>query len=151
MQRITITLDDDLMSATDSFTERRGYRSRSEAIRDLTRAGIEQHNSPADAPTDCVAAVIYVFDHEARDLPKRLIRTFYDHQRLLLTTFHVHLDRKSCMEVTMLRGASDEIRNCAEHVTAERGVRHGRIVMVPLSERHKHGTDDLCPIQRPAV
>lgn len=146
MQRITITLDDDLMSAIDSFMERRSYRNRSEAIRDLTRAGMEQHDSPADAPTDCVAAVIYVYDHQARDLPKRLIQAFHNHHRLSLATFHVHLDHKSCMEVTMLRGASDEIRNCAEHVIAERGVRHGRIVMVPLSERHKHGADDLYPM-----
>lgn len=139
MQRITITLDDDLMSTIDRFMERRGYQSRSEAIRDLARSGMEQQDAPVDTPGDCVAAVVYVYDHEARELPKRLTRAFHDHHQLSLATFHVHLDHESCMEVTMLRGAGPEVRDCAEHVIAERGVRHGRIIMVPLPEGRKHG------------
>jgi CopG family transcriptional regulator, nickel-responsive regulator len=42
MQRITITVDDDLMSDLDRVIEARGYQNRSEAIRDLARAGIQQ-------------------------------------------------------------------------------------------------------------
>ena len=37
MQRITITLDDDLLDTLDSLSQRRGYHNRSEAIRDLIR------------------------------------------------------------------------------------------------------------------
>ena len=44
---------------------------------------------------------------------------------------HAHLDHDSCMEVTILRGKTDKVRNFAEHVIAERGVRHGRVVLVP--------------------
>jgi len=136
MQRITISLDDDLMASIDSFMENGGYLSRSEAIRDLTRAGIAQHVVPIDLSEHCVAAVIYVYDHESRDLPRRLTQTFHDHHELSLATFHVHLDRQSCMEVTMLRGAGREVRHFAEHVIAERGVRHGRIVLVPTPSAH---------------
>jgi CopG family nickel-responsive transcriptional regulator len=42
MQRITITLDDDLMADLDRVMAARGYQSRSEAIRDLARAGLQQ-------------------------------------------------------------------------------------------------------------
>ena len=40
MQRITITVDDDLMDDVDRLIERRGYQNRSEAFRDLARAGL---------------------------------------------------------------------------------------------------------------
>ena len=33
-QRVTITLDDDLLETLDSLSQRRGYYNRSEAIRD---------------------------------------------------------------------------------------------------------------------
>ena len=39
MQRITITIDDDLLEAVDGLMARRGYASRSEAFRDLARDG----------------------------------------------------------------------------------------------------------------
>ena len=37
MQRITITLDDDLLDTLDNLSQRRGYNNRSEAIRDILR------------------------------------------------------------------------------------------------------------------
>jgi len=41
------------------------------------------------------------------------------------------------MEVTALRGASGEVRHLAEHVIAERGVRYGRVVMIPTAREKK--------------
>jgi CopG family nickel-responsive transcriptional regulator len=35
------------------------------------------------------------------------------------------------MEVTVLKGQTGAIRHFAEHVIAERGVRHGQLVIVP--------------------
>jgi CopG family nickel-responsive transcriptional regulator len=52
------------------------------------------------------------------------------------------------MEVTVLRGAVEEVRHFADHVIAERGVRHGRLVMVPVEERfetHTHGATGAAP------
>ena len=35
------------------------------------------------------------------------------------------------MEVTVLKGKTGAVQHFAEHVIAERGVRHGRVVMMP--------------------
>ena len=42
MQRVTITIDDDLDAELNRFMKGRGYVNRSEAIRDLARAGLQQ-------------------------------------------------------------------------------------------------------------
>ena len=105
MQRITITIEDDLLAEIDAAAEARGYQNRSEIIRDLARAGLQQ--SAEEAPSgQCVAALVYVYDHAARDLSKRLVQNFHGHHDLSLATLHVHLDDDSCMEVTALKGAS---------------------------------------------
>src|SRR5712691_9857329 len=104
MQRITITVDDDLMDDLDRVIEARGYQNRSEAIRDLARAGIQQAAQETGASRDCVAALVYVYDHKARDLSKRLVRSFHEHHEMALSTLHLHLDHDSCMEVTVLKG-----------------------------------------------
>jgi len=82
-----------------------------------------------------VAALVYVYDHAARDLSKRLVQNFHGHHDLSLAMLHVHLDDDSCMEVTALKGSSGDVKHLADHVIAERGVRYGRLVMIPLQSR----------------
>ena len=55
MQRITITLDDDLMRDLDAMIVEHGYQNRSEAIRDLTRAGMQQAAQEQGKVGECVA------------------------------------------------------------------------------------------------
>ena len=148
MQRTTITLDDDLMTRLDEFMSERQYANRSEAIRDLVRSGLEQAAIVAAPRAQCLAAAIYVYDHEERELSRRLTRAAHEHHDLSLATLHVHLDHDSCMEVTVLRGEVGEVRHFADHVIAERGVRHGRLVLVPVDEKtetHTHGDARATP------
>jgi CopG family nickel-responsive transcriptional regulator len=144
MQRVTITIDDELLAALDTLIAARGYQNRSEAIRDLTRAGMAGLQEGSSGEREGIAALVYVYDHEGRELGKRLTRSFHDHHDLSLATMHVHLDHESCLEVAVLRGAMDDMRRFAEHVIAERGVRHGRLVAVPVeieAESHAHGIE----------
>ena len=142
MQRITVTIDDELLEAVDKMIARRGYQNRSEAIRDLTRAGMAELDERSPTDQQGVAALVYVYDHEGRALAKRLTRAFHDHHDLSLATMHVHLDHESCLEVAVLRGVMNDVRHFAAHVISERGVRHGKLVAVPVeveAASHAHG------------
>ena len=119
MQRVTITIDDDLLAELDRLVVARGYQNRSEAIRDLTRAGM-QHTAPETAPDQqCVAALVYVYDHGVRELAKRLTHAFHDHHDMAVSTMHVHLDHDSCMEVTVLKGRA--ATNCSGSESGKNG------------------------------
>ena len=141
MQRVTITIDDDLDAELERFMSSRGYDNRSEAIRDLARAGLQQAAMEISGPRPCVAALVYVYDHEARELPKRLTRDFHKHHDLAQATLHVHLDEESCMEVTVLKGQGSEVQHFADHIIAERGVRHGHVVYLPADKKTQSHID----------
>jgi len=136
MQRVTITIDDDLAAELDRFMVGRGYAIRSEAIRDLARSGLQQAAAEAGGKQPCVAALVYLYDHQARELPKRLTREFHDRHDLAEATLHVHLDHESCMEVTVLKGQGTDVQKFAQRIIAERGVRHGHVVYLPTSHHH---------------
>jgi len=142
MQRVTITLDDALMEELDALIATRGYQNRSEAIRDLARAGLQQTANEARPGQQCVAALVYVYDHAVRELARRLTHAFHDHHDMAISTLHVHLDHETCLEVAVLKGRAGEVTRFAERVMAERGVKHGRLVTIPAlisAERHTHG------------
>jgi CopG family nickel-responsive transcriptional regulator len=139
MQRLTITIDDDLVAEVDEFIARHGYANRSEAFRDLLRGGLERGDAATSGNRNCIATLSYVYDHAARELPKRLTKDFHAHHDLAQATLHVHIDHDSCLEVTVLRGRGADVRAFADHVIAERGVRHGHVVMMPVEPHPAHG------------
>lgn len=142
MQRITITIEAELAQDLDRLVEERGYQNRSEAVRDLVRAGIAlQHRTTAPA-SRCVATLSYVYRSNMRDLPKKLGQAYQDHHDLAVATTRVALDHESCLEVAVLRGKTKQVEHFAEHVIAERGVLHGHLTVIPVQmsdEPHTHG------------
>lgn len=138
MQRITISLDDEIAAALDGLVLRRGYANRSEAVRDLVReAASREATTSNDRP--CLGILSYVFDHDRRDLSRRLTHTHHDHHVLNLSTLHLHLDRTSCLEVAVLRGHADELRDLADRVNTERGVRLGHLRLVADPDEKPQG------------
>jgi CopG family transcriptional regulator, nickel-responsive regulator len=141
MRRITVAIDDELAEEIDRFAVRNGYQNRSEALRDLSRWGLREAAEKAAPDGDCVGALVYVYDHESRDLSNRLTRTFHAHHDLSVSAMHVHLDHGACLELNVLRGPCGDIRALAAQIVAERGVRYGRLIEVPAElhdEVHSH-------------
>ncbi|RAS25183.1 MULTISPECIES: nickel-responsive transcriptional regulator NikR [unclassified Pseudomonas] len=136
MQRITITLDEELLDLIDRRVEVQGYQGRSEAIRDLLRSGLREAEAlPDDTP--CVAVVSYLYDHTTRELPKRLNQTLHAHHDLTRSTLHVHLDAGHCLEVSVLQGERGRISELSRQLMVERGVEYGQVHVIPapLSQR----------------
>lgn len=136
MQRITITLDDDLAAALEAFMAARGYDNRSEALRDLSRLGMQRAAETDGASGPSAAALVYVCDHGMRDLARRLAAFQHDRHDLVAASVAMPLDHDSRLEVALLRGPADAVRSYGETVMAERGVRHGRLTLIPVEPEH---------------
>jgi CopG family nickel-responsive transcriptional regulator len=141
MDRFTISLDADLAGAFDELIKDRGYTTRSEAVRDILRTHIQLSRERRDGKGACVANLSYVYNHHERELSERLTRIQHDHHDLTISTMHAHLDHDQCIETVMLKGPVSQVRQFAEEIIAERGVRHGQLnlVSVELTPSHSHG------------
>lgn len=138
MQRVTVTIDDELMEALDRYMEAGGHQNRSEAVRDLVRAGLARAPESDDGGRACVAALVYVYDHETRQLSRKLVHDHHTHADMSIATLHVHLDEASCLEVSLLKGRKAEVEHFASHLIGERGVRYGQLVVVPSEDTDHH-------------
>jgi CopG family nickel-responsive transcriptional regulator len=142
MQRITLSIDDELVEALDRHMRRRRYGSRSEALRDILREAQAHERRDAAADGYCVATLTYVYDHGTRALGQRLTQAQHEHHDLQVATLHVHLDHDSCLEVSVLRGAARAVQKLADDTISQRGVRHGQLHLVPATvdrREHSHG------------
>lgn len=132
MERFTISLDDKLAHEFDAWIAQRGYANRSEAVRDLLRAELEQSRQHRDEAKHCIACLSYVFNHHERELSERLTSLHHDHHDLSVSTMHAHLDHDHCLETVILRGATPMVREFADKVCAERGVHHGKLNLISV-------------------
>lgn len=129
LTRISISLEDALLSAFDANIAAQGYATRSEAIRDLIRAHLirEESKDQKSAAGEQVAVLTLVYDHHARELAARLIDKQHHHHHLVVSSLHVHLGERHCLEVSVLRGPAAEVRHLGEELLSIRGVLHGEI------------------------
>lgn len=131
MQRVTLTFDDDLMGEIDRFMVTRGYSNRSEAVRDLSRAGLARGIEVVGESRDCVASLTFVFDPETRELAKRLAAAYRDRTDVRATRLQQPLPGGEILEIAALSGDVAAVRAFAEAIRAERGVRNGELVVIP--------------------
>ena len=127
LARVSISLEEPLLAAFDRLIEARGYANRSEAIRDLIRDRLVREQGEAGT-AEQVAVVSIVYDHHARELAAKLIDKQHHHHNLVVSTLHVHLGHRHCLEVTILRGPAAEVRHLGEELLATRGVLHGELL-----------------------
>jgi CopG family nickel-responsive transcriptional regulator len=129
-ERIGVSIDNSLLSKFDKVITAKGYNNRSEAIRDLIRQNISDFQ--LDNPrTQAVAVVSLVYDHHATKLMQKLTALQHSHLLKTVSSVHIHLAKHDCMEVIVLRGRVGEINEIGEKMLSLKGVKLGRINIVP--------------------
>jgi CopG family nickel-responsive transcriptional regulator len=124
-----VSLEKELLGAFDVLIGKRGYPSRSEALRDLIRQQISDERL-SDPKATAVAAVFLVYNHHSTKLMGMLADLQHSHLLQTISSMHIHLDEHDCLEVIVLRGPAGEINKTAENLTSLKGVKLGRISLL---------------------
>ncbi len=133
LTRFGVSIAADLIKKFDHYISRAGYRTRSEAIRDLIRARlVDEGAQDADALATGVLSLVY--DHHRRELEDHLTDLQHDHHELIIATTHVHLDHHNCLEVVLLKGTVGKIRDIGAALASFKGVKFSSLNLVTTRE-----------------
>ena len=135
LTRFGVSVEKGLLQRFDQAISRKGYATRSEAIRDLIRDHLVGQDWDDDRET--VGTVSFVYDHHVRDLTHRLTAMQHDCQHLIQSGMHVHLDHDHCLEVLVLRGKGSEIQRMSDALVSIKGVKHGKLTTTTTGRRLK--------------
>ena len=127
VERVGLSIDSKLLSRFDKWMSGKGYTSRSEAVRDLIRKALVEEEW-GEASGEVAGAVFLVYDHEMRDLSQKLTAHQHRHHELIISSTHVHMDERNCLEVLILKGPSGKIKHLADSLISAHGVKHGRFM-----------------------
>lgn len=131
--RFGITITDDLLLRFDDLIAKKGYVNRSEAIRDLIRNSLVEHDL-TDGDEEAIGTISMVYDHHTRDLADKLTEHQHSHHKEIISALHVHLDHHHCLEVVVAKGSAREIKKLADELIGTKGVKHGKLMMTTTSK-----------------
>ena len=127
LARIAMSIDKRLMDRFDKTLKNKGYTNRSEAIRDLIRDSLVEHEWESD--TEVVGTITLVYNHHTRELTDNLNDMQHHFYHAIISNLHVHLDEHNCLEVMVVRGKSSDVKQIADRMIGTRGVVHGKLTM----------------------
>jgi len=134
--RFGISLESPLLKRFDRLIKKKGYASRSEAIRDLIRDSLVTEEWKS-GNTETVGTITLVYSHDTRELNDILSDIQHHYHHLVISTTHIHLDGHNCLEVIIVRGKSNDIKTVADRLIGTKGVKHGKLTATTTGKRLK--------------
>ncbi len=135
--RIGVSLEPELLDKFDKSIHKKGYVSRSEAVRDLIRdslAEIEWKNEDEWM----VGTIVVVYDHNSTQIVDKLTDLQHSNLGIINTSVHVHLDSSKCMEIMICSGELKTLKKFADEVSSVKGVLRGRLTMAAPASGNLH-------------
>lgn len=126
--RFGVSIDSQLGKKFDEHIKRKGYSTRSEAIRDMIRDTLVEEQWEA-GKQETVGTITIVYNHHTRELDHALTDMQHQSFHQIISALHVHLDAHNCLEVLVVKGKSHEIKKIADRLIGTKGVKHGKLTM----------------------
>ena len=126
ISRFGVSIDSQLAKRFDEHIKRKGYSTRSEAIRDMIRDVLVEEQWET-GEQEMVGTITIVYNHHTRELDHALTNLQHQSYHQIISALHVHLDAHNCLEVLVVKGKSQEIKNIADRLIGTKGVKHGKL------------------------
>jgi CopG family nickel-responsive transcriptional regulator len=146
--RFSVAIGGDLLRRFDDYCEEHRYANRSEAVRGLMRDALAEEVIKSDEQI-AMGVVTVIYDHHSGQTSDRLTELQHSFLDQVVTTTHVHLDSRRCLEVILLRGPGRLVREIADRLIGTRGVETGKLTLAPAESvetaahpEHIHTTPD---------
>jgi len=120
--RFGVSIDQSLLKRFDKIIENQQYKNRSEAIRDLIRDALVDDEWSAEV--HMAGSITMVYDHDHSNLVNTLLKIQHSYHDLIITSQHIHVDHNNCLEIIIVKGRTEMIRELYDSLRSTKGIKH---------------------------
>ncbi|MCX6657819.1 MAG: CopG family ribbon-helix-helix protein [Euryarchaeota archaeon] len=129
MTIVSISVPSELLSRFDEILATKGFRSRSDAMRESMRSFVDEAEwDSTEGENQIVIAMIY--DEIGPRGELSVLQHRYEEIQMML---HLHLEKGQCMEVFIARGPNSRLREILGKIRKVKGVRSIRFISTSRS------------------
>ena len=134
LMRFSVSMPERLLMDFDQLVARRGIaKNRSEVVRDLVREALVEEECEIPG-VEVMGSLTIVYDHHANDLQEKLHTIQHHYLANVVTSTHVHVDERLCLEVIILRGETGVVQEIANMILGTKGVKNGKLVLTSVGD-----------------
>ena len=126
MSVVSVSLNDTLLEDIDDFMDEEGFSGRSEVMRTAVRALLRDRKDIAELEGTVDAVVIVT--HEDEDSGE-IDDIQHDYQETITTQLHNHMDEHKCIEVFMLHGDAEKVKELYNSFQASDKVEQAKLIV----------------------
>ena len=130
VRKFGVYLTDELYEKLQEYMDKLGVRSKSKLLQEALRLFIVEHQWKLGG--NVVGLIGIVYDHEYPDVDNRLTDVQHRYISLIVSTVHIHLDKRKCMLAIIVRGDAERIRKLLNDLMNIRGVLLTRQILLPV-------------------
>ena len=124
MTIVSISVPDELLTRFDEVLTDKGFRSRSDAMRESMRSFVDESEWEAsDGENQIVITMVY--DEAGPRGELSVLQHRYEEIQMML---HLHIEKGQCMEVFIARGPNHRLREILSKIRKVKGVRSIRFI-----------------------
>lgn len=119
--RFSVSMSEGLLGELDSWIAQKGLPNRSEALRQLIRGFVSESRWETGEGEVCGSLTI-TYDHHSHDAAHEMTHLQHDFGDVIVCVTHAHINADCCLEVIVLRGNADRVREFVDAMRRIKGI-----------------------------
>lgn len=128
LERISITIPQDVLQQLDGMVSTRGYANRSQAINEILNREITEYNYQIGDQV-MAGSITLFYQNSKANLQTRLATIQRKHIDEVISSLHVLLEEDHTMEVLLVQGPVKKLREIADKLISTKGVKSGTLTL----------------------
>ena len=134
MTVISVSLTPELLERLDTFVEKMGFSSRSEALRLAVRDSLSQFSLQSMQRGQVMSTVTIISETESASSHLGILDLRNGFDDIIFGNMHLHIEKGLCIEIFLVKGGSETVMNFVARSKSVKGVREVNYTITPLGE-----------------
>ena len=146
LARLSVSLPAELLTQLDAMIARRGLPNRSQTISELIRHELADHSENQDGAV-IAGTITLIYRAESGRVRHALAQTQLTYLKEVISSQHVFLEDDQSLEVLLVQGPAERLRQLCDDLRRIRGVQQIKLVSTTalLPPLHAHGASEPTP------
>lgn len=129
---ISVSLTPELLERLDTFVEKSGFSSRSEALRLAVRDSLSQFSLQSRQRGQVMSTVTIISETESASSHLGILDLRNGFDNIIFGNMHLHIEEGLCIEIFLVKGDSEIVMNFVARSKTVKGVREVNYTLTPL-------------------
>lgn len=127
MTIVSVSLNEDILSEVDKLQKALGFSGRSEIVRAGIRNLMAEEKDRQNLSGSLFAVLLAIHDEKSDD---QVTTMQHAYDRLISTHIHNKIDGDRCLEIFLLKGEADEIKDMTKKFLSNKRMDHVKLIAV---------------------